>query len=93
MADLSPAVKGHVQSLAATSLALGLDDCSDTRYQFVPAFSNTLSTKIKHSLSLQRCSNVCGVLSPVYTAPKPEVDSNRDSDHVMQVDRAIRIAI
>lgn len=32
MAVLSPATKSHVHNLAATSLALGLGDCSDSRY-------------------------------------------------------------
>ena len=30
---------------------------------------------------------------PFTRDPKPEVDSNPDSDHIMEVDRAIRIAI
>lgn len=32
MNELSPVSKGHVQNLAAASLALGLGECSDTRY-------------------------------------------------------------
>ena len=32
-------------------------------------------------------------IAPFTRDPKPEVDSNPDSDHVMEVDRAIRIAI
>ena len=31
MGELSPEAKGHVQTLAAISLALDLGDCSDTR--------------------------------------------------------------
>lgn len=34
MAELSPEAKERVQSLAATSLALDLGECSDTRYHY-----------------------------------------------------------
>lgn len=32
MSDLSPATLGYVQTLASTAVALGLNDCSDSRY-------------------------------------------------------------